>query len=97
MADEMAITVQIGGRPYRLFIKREEEEIIRKAAKSIEEQIQYYAGTYSYNDKQDLLAMAALHFAISAINTEQDSFFVKNTLSATLEQIDDVLTETLKD
>jgi cell division protein ZapA len=68
MADELGVTIQIAGRPYRLLLKRDEEESIRKAAKLVNEQINLYANTYSYNDKQDLLAMAALHFATDAMN-----------------------------
>jgi len=97
MADELGVTIQIAGRPYRLLLKRDEEESIRKAAKLVNEQINLYANTYSYNDKQDLLAMAALHFATDAMNAEEESEFIRNQLQDTLTSIDNTLTETLKD
>jgi len=97
MADELGVTIQIAGRPYRLLLKRDEEESIRKAARLVNEQIDLYANTYSYNDKQDLLAMAALHFATDAMNAEEESEFIRNHLQDTLTSIDNTLTETLKD
>jgi cell division protein ZapA (FtsZ GTPase activity inhibitor) len=97
VADELPITITIAGRPYRLTIGRNEEEIVRKAAKHIEGQISHYAGNYRYSDKQDLLAMVALHFATLAIHAQNEASFVTNSLSTTLTDIDGILTETLKD
>lgn len=97
MADEFSITITIAGRPYRLIVAREEEEDIRRAAKSIENQMNIYAGKYTSNDKQDLLAMAALHFATLSGRTQEDSVFIKNELGPTLLTMDQLLTEQLKD
>jgi cell division protein ZapA len=97
MADELPITITIAGRPYRLTINRNEEETIRKAAKHIEGQISHYAGNYRYSDKQDLLAMVALHFATIAIQAQHEASFVTDSLSTTLTDIDNILTEALKD
>lgn len=97
MADEIGVTIHIAGRPYRLFVKREEEEAIRKAAKRVDDQLNHYATSYSYNDKQDLLAMVALHYATTGMNAEEESEFIKNQLQGTLAEIDNVLTEVLKD
>ena len=54
--DELAITVKIADRPYRMTVKAEEEEVIRKAARLINEKTTEYANTYAFNDNQDLLA-----------------------------------------
>jgi cell division protein ZapA len=58
--DELTITVTIAERPYRLTIKRSEEEIIRKAANEINKKIKFYSENYAYNDRQDLMAMFTL-------------------------------------
>ena len=97
MADEIGVTIHLAGRPYRLLVKREEEEEIRRAAKLVDDQINYYARTYSYNDKQDLLAMVALHYATAGMNAEEESGFIKQQLQGTLTEIDSILTEALKD
>jgi cell division protein ZapA (FtsZ GTPase activity inhibitor) len=96
MADELGVTIHIAGRPYRLLVKREEEEAIRGAAKLVDDQLNHYASIYSYNDKQDLLAMVALHYATTGMNAEEESEFIKNQLQGTLVEIDNVLSETLK-
>jgi hypothetical protein len=41
--------------------------------------------------------MAALYFATLASNTEKEATFVKDSLSPTLNDIDHILTESLKD
>ena len=97
MADEIGVTIHIAGRPYRLLIKRGEEEDIRRAAKLVDDQINYYARTYHYNDKQDLLAMVALHYATMGMNAEEESGFIKKELQGTMKEIDSLLTEALKD
>ena len=70
--DELTITVNIADRPYRLKIKREEEEIIRKAVKEIDLRLREYSEHFAFNDKQDLLAMVLLHFASTAQKLESD-------------------------
>ena len=67
--DEFSITVTIADRIYRLTIERKEEEVVRKAVRLIDEKIKEYAKNYAYKDKQDLLAMVALHFTTDALNS----------------------------
>jgi cell division protein ZapA (FtsZ GTPase activity inhibitor) len=61
--EDLTITVYIADRPYRLKIRAEEEEFVQQAVKDINERIREYSETYAYNDRQDLLAMAALSIA----------------------------------
>lgn len=63
MSDLLKIKISIADRVYPLTIKREEEENIRKAAKSIEGILRKYEDGYAVRDKQDLLAMCALQLA----------------------------------
>ena len=92
-----SITVNIADRPYKLKIDMEEEEVIRKAVKSINEKMKAYAESYAYKDKQDLLAMVALHFAITGDASEKEAKFVSEQLHESLLEIDSILSETLKD
>jgi len=68
--DEQAISVKIADRPYKMTVRVEEEEVIRKAARLINEKIKEYANTYAFNDNQDLLSMVSLWFATSALKAE---------------------------
>lgn len=67
---ELSIKIQIGGRTYPLTIERSEEEVIRKAAKQIDENIKNLQSSYAVKDKQDLLAMTALQMATKALQQE---------------------------
>ncbi len=68
--DELAISVKIADRPFKLTVKVEEEEAIRKAARLINEKITEYANTYAFNDNQDLLSMVSLWFATNSLKAE---------------------------
>ena len=91
--DELTISVTIADRPYRIRIKKEEEERIRKAAKLINERIKQYSENYAFKDRQDLIAMVSLEFANSSLLYEgkvnnNDQQFVEK-----LTEIDNILSE----
>lgn len=93
--DELSITVVIADRPYKLKVDRKEEEGLRRAAKVIEEQIEKYASSFQFKDKQDLLAMVALQFSASTIDLEEQVRYRDNEMLDKLAEIDKVLTEHL--
>ncbi len=68
---EVSIKIKIVSREYPLTIKEEEEEIVRKAADLINQQVNEYEKNYSVNNKQDLLAMSALQLATQVVKTQQ--------------------------
>jgi len=63
MDEKLNIHVTIGERTYPMAVYRHEEEIVRKAAKNINEFFTKYKLNYSGYEAQDYLAMAALHFS----------------------------------
>ncbi len=93
--EELAINVVIAGRQYSLTINKKEEELIRNAAKLIETKMKEYARNYAYKDQQDLFAMVSLQFATSALNYQKESDFRDHQLKQKLEEIDQVISETL--
>ncbi len=68
--DTININIVIADRPYRLKIKPQEEEVVRKAAKKINTQIKSLQNTYDAKDKQDYLAMSILMTTSELINLE---------------------------
>ncbi|MBH43750.1 MAG: cell division protein ZapA [Rickettsiales bacterium] len=54
------IKLNIGNRIYPLNVNIEQEEVLRMAAKEINEMISKYEKSYAVKDKQDSLAMCAL-------------------------------------
>ena len=93
---EFTISVSIADRPYRLTIKREEEEIIRRAATVINDKVKDYSANYAFNDKQDLLAMVALEETTNALNTNNKLSDIDNSVLKDLADIDNMLNENLK-
>ncbi len=66
---EQLISVIIAERPYRLSVKSEEEEqVFREAGRLIKEKMTEYGSTYAFRDKQDLLAMVTLQFAVDSLS-----------------------------
>eukprot|EP01133_Synstelium_polycarpum_P003081 gene3081-3531_t len=67
---EISIKITISDRIYPLKVNTEEEEIVRRAAKIINERIKDYQENYAVRDKQDLLSMAVLHYATAVLRVE---------------------------
>ena len=70
MDDKLSIRINIGDKYYPLRIERNEEEVIRKAAKIINDKLSQYRSKYSKRDMVDLLAMTALQYTKKYIEFE---------------------------
>ncbi len=94
MTDQL-ISVIIAERPYRLRVSGErEEEIYRKAAKLVDEKMQQYAKNFSFRDKQDLLAMVNLQFAVDILrldNTAKDHANLLDQLKSVEKLLDECM------
>jgi cell division protein ZapA (FtsZ GTPase activity inhibitor) len=89
--DELSISLTIAGRPYKLVVEKEHEELFRKSAKLIEKRMKDYSGSYAYKDNQDLLAMVALEFSTRYLREEQDISKKEIQWEQKLEEIDATL------
>ncbi|RLD52752.1 MAG: cell division protein ZapA [Bacteroidetes bacterium] len=94
--NELTISVTIAERPYRLTIKREEEEVIRKATNEINKKIKEYSDNFAFNDMQDLIAMVILEFSTKVVNFEEDLKSNDNTTNDKLVELDMLLSNSLK-
>lgn len=70
---EISIKVLIGDRQYPLKIAASEEEVVRKAAKLVNDRSKFYTENFSVQDKQDALAMSALEFASENLNSSSNA------------------------
>lgn len=70
---ELQIKVNLANRSYPLKINREDEEVVRKAAQLISDKIKEYENSFAVSDKQDLLAMCAMHFVTELVHKEKKS------------------------
>jgi len=71
----------------------EEEEVIRRAAKLINDRVKEYQENYAVRDKQDLLSMCVLHYATSALKAEKKVKGEDTEVADKVYQLDHLLTE----
>lgn len=71
MTDKFQITIEIAGRRFKIPVNRENEEVYRKAAKLVNEQVAYY-GRKPGAEELDVLAMAAFRVALAYISAAND-------------------------
>lgn len=94
---EQHISVIIADRPYRLKVGSEkEEEQCRIAKDIINEKMKDYASNFAFRDKQDLLAMVALQFAVDVVKSDEASQFSEQ-LADKLSRMEKLLDDYLKD
>jgi len=86
------IKLTIAGRPYRMAVNREEEEIVRKASEVVNKTIIEYSKSFEYKDSQDLFAMIALQSVANSIRLEDEKSYREKELEIKLSEIDAVLT-----
>ena len=62
MQNLISINLPVGDRSYRLKIKAEDEETVRKMAQKMNDQLNQFKSQYPGKDMQDYLAMSLLSF-----------------------------------
>jgi cell division protein ZapA (FtsZ GTPase activity inhibitor) len=93
---EQHISVIIADRPYRLKVGSETEEIeFRRAGDLINEKIKEYASHFAFRDKQDLLAMVVLQFAVDVVRSEESTKY-QQELGEKLSEMEKMLDDYLK-
>ena len=90
---EISIKISISDRIYPLKVATEEEEIVRRAAKVINERIKDYQENYAVRDKQDLLSMALLHYATAALRNESKVQDQDTAVTEKIEELDILLND----
>lgn len=90
---EISIKINIADRVYPLKVNMEEEEIIRRAAKLINDRIKEYQENYAVRDKQDLLSMCVLHYATSSLKADKKGAVEDTEVADKVYQLDYLLTE----
>ena len=90
MNDLIAISALIGDRTYRIKITPEDEEVVRKTLKTINDKIIEFKTQFAGKDMQDYIAMVLIWYA-----TEQHAGtaagIVKDNLAGQLDSIEKML------
>jgi cell division protein ZapA (FtsZ GTPase activity inhibitor) len=95
MSEKLKIKISIADRVYPLTIDPRQEEGLRKAAKQIELMTKSFEQNYAVRDKQDVLAMCALHFASKAEQKVLQDFAESEELAQRLTRLDDLIAEAI--
>ncbi len=82
MDDKLSIKINIGNAYYPMRINRDEEEIIRRAAKIINDKLTQYQNKYTEREPFDLLAMTSLQYVKQLLECEN-----KNDVSSLTEEL----------
>ncbi len=94
---EISIKVNIGTRTYPLSVKPEEEEVIRLAAKNINDSIKNLQENYAVKDVQDLLAMTALQMATQQLVKKPVAPENTDALKSDVEEINRMIEQALSE
>lgn len=76
MDDKIKIQLIVAGKDYTLNLpseKREDEELIRKAAKQINEKLKKYREIYSSVESERIIGMVALDFATERLREQRNN------------------------
>lgn len=85
------LNVWLAGRSYRIRIKAEEEEAVRKAVKLADERITDLRNHYAGKDDQDFVAMCLLTYAADSALAAPQSPVVQKQLVDMAKRIDEVI------
>ena len=72
LSERLVIQLMIGNQLYPYSIRREQEEIYRKAAKLINERLNRYSQKYSDRGSERYMPAAILDFAVKVLQMEND-------------------------
>jgi len=89
---EISIKINIADRIYPLRVDMEEEEVIRRAVKLINDKIKEFQENYAVRDKQDLLSMCVLHYATAMLKAERKSSADEAGIARAVNELDGMLT-----
>lgn len=67
---KLSIKIKLADREYPMKVTPEEEELIRKAGKIVNDKIKIFKSQFGIDDKQDLLAMVAFDCMVEKLKNE---------------------------
>ena len=93
LSDTLPIRITLGRQEYDIKVKRQDEEIFRKAAKMINEKLGKYEQKFIGQSYEKYLSISLLDFAVHSIRLQQDkdvSYFMES-IKELSDEIDDTL------
>ena len=85
MSDKFTIQLLIGNQMYPVTVRRDQEEIFRKAAKLINGKLSKYQQAYQHQPYEKYMSMALLELSVGVLQAGEDND--KGPYQETLEQL----------
>ncbi len=95
MSELIPVSALIGDRTYRIKIEPQDEEVVRKTLKTINDKIVEFKTLFAGKDMQDYIAMVLIWFATEE-NDGAAASIEQSGLSARLSMIEKMLDEGVK-
>ena len=95
MKEMLPINIVIGDRTYRIKVKPEDEEAVRKAVKLINDKIVDFKLQFAGKDMQDYIAMVLVWYSTLQVNQQVNSSQTEE-LADKLQSVEDLLDKFLK-
>lgn len=95
MNEMLPINIVIGDRTYRIKVKPEDEEAVRKAVKLINDKIIDFKLQFAGKDMQDYIAMVLVWYSTLQVN-QQVNLSQTEELAGKLQSVEDLLDKFLK-
>jgi cell division protein ZapA len=94
--EELSIKLRIADREYPMKVRKDEEERVRAAGKSINDKLKSYREQYGLEDQQDLLAMVAFDSTIQKLIFEEKNVSLDSGVSEKVSHLNNLLAQALK-
>ncbi|MFZ9981784.1 MAG: cell division protein ZapA [Cyclobacteriaceae bacterium] len=94
--EELSIKLRIADREYPMKVRKDEEERVRAAGKSINDKLKSYRDQYGLEDHQDLLAMVAFDSTIQKLIFEEKNVSLDSGVSEKVTYLNNLLAQALK-
>ena len=89
------INIIVADRTYRLKIKPEEEEAVRKALKTVNDKILEFKTQFAGKDLQDYIAMCLIMYATQPVENNNLSVLSSPDIETHLQKLESLLDESL--
>lgn len=89
--DELSIKVNIADRYYPLTVNPQQEEIVREAAKLINDKLKLLQQQFAVKDKQDMLSMTVLEVTTQLITLQREAAAGNEELTQHLKEMQSLL------
>ena len=94
---ELSIKIKIADKEYPMRVEASEEEIIRTAAKQVNEKLKTFKDLYGIDDKQDLLAMVPFDAIIHHMRASDVDNGAASKITEKMAYLESLISSTLKD